>query len=141
MRTLRPARYCLAILALSTAAHAEVVVIVSARNPITAMTAEQVAQVYTGASTAFPGGASATPLDQTEGSAVREEFLSKVVGRSGQQYAAVWSRLMFSGKGTRPKAVAGSAEMKKAVASDPTAIGFIERSAVDDSVRVVLGAK
>ena len=122
-------------------ARAEVVVVVNPKNPVASMTAEQVAQIYTGASRQFPDGTAAMPLDQAEGSAVREEFLAKVVGKTSQQVGAIWSRLTFSGKGTRPKPLAGSAEVKHAVAADPSAIGFIERGAVDSSVKVVLGAK
>lgn len=141
MKLMHRLQMSVAGIAVAASAGAEVVVIVSPRSAVTAMTSEQVAQIYTGASTAFPDGGPATPLDQPDGSPVREEFLAKVVGKSSQQFTAVWSRLMFSGKGTRPKAAAGSAEMKKRVASDASAIGFIERSAVDDSIKVVLGAK
>jgi ABC-type phosphate transport system substrate-binding protein len=131
----------LTVLALCGALHAEVVVIVHRGNPVATMTADQVAQIYMGASTTFPGGGAAAPIDQPEGSAVRDEFLAKVLEKTGAQFKAVWSRLIFSGKGTRPKTLGGSAEVKKAVGSDPAAIGFIERSALDDSVRLVLGVK
>ena len=131
----------IALLALSGALHAEVVVIVHRSNAVASMTADQVAQIYMGASTTFPGGGAAAPIDQPEGSAVRDEFLAKVLEKTGAQFKAVWSRLIFSGKGTRPKTLGSSAEVKKAVAADPAAIGFIERSAVDDSVRTVLGVK
>lgn len=140
MKTLRALLLAIAGLAAAGAA-AEVVVVVNPRNPVTAMEAEQVAQIYTGASRMFPNGSTASPVDQTEGSAVREEFLAKVVGRSSAQIKAVWSRLIFSGKGTPPKALASSAEVKKLVAAEPNAIGFMERSAVDDTVKVVLAVK
>ena len=45
---------------------------------------------------------------------------------------------MFTGKGTPPKEYAGNAEVKKAVAADPKAIGYIDKSAVDDTVKVIL---
>ena len=128
-------------LALATGARAEVVVVVNPRSGITSLTAEQVAQIYMGATTSFPGGAAASPVDQAEGAPVRDEFLAKVLDKSGAQFKAVWSRLIFSGKGTRPKVAASSAEVRKMVASDPTAIGFVERAAVDNSVRVVLSAR
>ena len=132
---------CVAAVTAAVAAHGEVVVVVNKANSQGTMSAEQVAQIYTGATRQFPDGAVANALDQPEASAVREEFLAKVIGKTSQQVSAIWSRLMFSGKGTRPKPVAGSTEVKRAVAADPAAIGFIERSAVDDSVKVVLSVK
>jgi len=132
---------CIATLLASGMVRADVVVIVNPKNPNATLTAEHVAQIYTGATTAFPNGSAAAPLDQPEGSAVREEFLAKVVGKSGQQVKAIWSRLIFSGKGTKPKVLESSAEVKKQVAADPNAIGFIEKSALDGSVKAVLEAK
>ena len=141
MKPIRALLLALSGLAFAAGATAEVVVVVNPRNTLTAMEAEQVAQIYTGASRMFPNGSPASPVDQPEGSAVREEFLAKVVGRSSAQIKAVWSRLIFSGKGSPPKALASSAEVKKLVATEPNAIGFMERSAVDDTVKVVLSVK
>lgn len=140
-KLLRGLPLAVAALALAGAARAEVVVIVAKGNPLPALSAEQVAQIFMGASNAFPGGAAATPLDQPEGSAVRDEFLAKVLDKNAAQFKAVWSRLIFSGKGTKPRTLAGSADVKKAVAADPAAIGFIERSALDDTVKAVLSVK
>jgi ABC-type phosphate transport system substrate-binding protein len=141
MNTIRSFSLAVAILTGAAAARADVVVVVNPHNPVAGLSAEQVTQIYTGTSTAFPGGAAATPLDQPEGSPAREEFLAKVVDKSAAQFKAIWSRLIFSGKGTRPKTVGSNDDMKKAVAADPAAIGFIERSALDASVKPVLTVK
>jgi ABC-type phosphate transport system substrate-binding protein len=141
MHTIRSIALALAACVVAASARADVVVVVHPHNPVAGMTAEQVTQIYTGASTTFPGGAAATPIDQPEGSAVRTEFLAKVLDKSDSQFKAIWSRLIFSGKGTRPRTLGSSAEVKKAVAADPAAIGFIERSALDNSVKPVLEAK
>jgi ABC-type phosphate transport system substrate-binding protein len=130
---------CIAALA-SGIARADVVVIVNPKNPLASLTAEQVGQIYTGATSAFPNGAAAVPLDQPEG-AVRDEFLAKVVGKSAQQVKAIWSRLIFSGKGTKPKVLDSSADVKRQVAADANAIGFIEKSAADATVKTVLEAR
>jgi len=45
---------------------------------------------------------------------------------------------VFTGKGQPPIMLPNAAEVKKAVATDPKAIGYIEKSAVDASVKVVL---
>jgi ABC-type phosphate transport system substrate-binding protein len=47
---------------------------------------------------------------------------------------------VFTGKATMPREVAGSAEVKKAVAANPKAIGYVDRSAVDSTVKVVYPA-
>ncbi|WP_374586593.1 hypothetical protein [Pseudoduganella sp.] len=110
---------------------AEIVVIVNPKNPATRMFSEQAAQFFLGKSTLF------TPIEHTEGP-LRNEFSQKVLGKDSAQVKSQWSKLVFTGKGTAPKEYASSAEVKKAVAADVQAIGYIEKSAVDDSVKVIL---
>jgi len=113
-------------------ASAETVVIVSQKNPATRMFSEQASQFFLGKSTLF------TPIDQAEGSPIRAEFYRKVADKDAAQVKALWSKLVFTGKGTPPKEYTGNAEVKKAVAADPKAIGYIDKSAVDDTVKVIL---
>ena len=109
----------------------EIVVIVNPKNPATRMFSEQAAQFFIGKSSLF------TPVEHTDG-ALRNEFYQKVLGKDSTQVKSIWSKLVFTGKGTAPKEYGSSAEVKKAVAADPQAIGYIEKSAVDDSVKVIL---
>jgi ABC-type phosphate transport system substrate-binding protein len=117
-----------------SAANAEVVVVVHPSNPAGSMSADQVADVFLGKSTTL------APVDLPESSAARGEFYQKVTGKDAAQVKAVWTRLIFTGKATPPKEVGSSADVKKTVANDPKAIGYIEKSAVDSSVKVVFTA-
>lgn len=127
----------LTALSINPAQAADVVVVVSAKSSVGNLSADQVSQIFLSKSTSFPNGDQATPVDQSGGS-VREEFYSKVTGKDASQLKAYWSQLMFSGKGKPPKAVPDSDEVKKLVAANPNAIGYISKSAVDSSVKVVL---
>lgn len=109
---------------------AELVVI--ANPAVGPLTKDQVADLYLGKNQTF------TPIDQAEGSAAFADFYKKASGRDVAQVKATWSRIVFSGKGQAPKQVPDSAAMKKAVASDPKAVGYIEKGAVDSTVKVVL---
>ena len=122
----------LAMASFALPASAETVVIVSQKNPATRMFSEQASQFFLGKSTLF------TPIDQAEGSPIRADFYRKVADKDAAQVKALWSKLVFTGKGTPPKEYAGNAEVKKAVAADPKAIGYIDKSAVDDTVKVIL---
>lgn len=131
------------ILALSARlASAEVVVIVSAKSPVTALRVEQVADIFLGRTGNFPGfGGEAVPLDQWEESPIRHEFYAKATGRTPALLKAYWSKLIFTGKGQPPKEVASSAAVKKLVSENPNYIGYVDKSVVDDSVSVVLVLK
>jgi ABC-type phosphate transport system substrate-binding protein len=128
----------LALAGAAWAAQAQVAVVVGAKSATAAMTADQVAGIFLGKSNQLPGGAAAAAADLPESAAVREQFYTKVTGKSSAQVKAGWSRLVFSGKATPPKELAGAAEVKSFVAANPDAIGYIEKSAVDGSVKVVL---
>ncbi|KMM74258.1 ABC-type phosphate transport system, periplasmic component [Xanthomonas sp. NCPPB 1128] len=121
----------------STAAQAEVVVVMSSKSPVDSLSKDQVSQIFLAKSNSLPGGAQATPIDQDEGAKAREEFYKKVTGRDAAQLKSYWSQLMFTGKAQRPKHVAGDDAVKKAVAASPGAIGYIDAGAQDASVKVV----
>jgi len=115
----------------SLAHAAELVVIVNTANPATAMTAAQASQFFLGKSPMF------TPVDLPENSPIRAEFYKKVADKDLSEVKTIWSKLVFTGKGTAPKEMHNNAEVKKAVAANPTGIGYIEKSAVDATVKVV----
>ena len=50
----------------------------------------------------------------------------------------MWSRLVFSGRALPPKELGSDADVVKAVAADPSAVGYVDSSAVNSSVRAVL---
>jgi len=118
-------------LGVMSSCNAELVVVVNAKNPVASMTAEQITQIFLGKSTSL------TPFDQTESSPIRNEFYKKVADKESSQVKAIWSKLIFTGKGTPPKEFTSSADVKKAVANDVNSIAYIEKSAVDVSVKVV----
>ena len=122
----------------TSAAAADVVAVVSSKSPVTALSKNQVADIFLGKTSRFPDGEQAVPIDQVEGSAARDEFYTKLIGKSAAQIKAHWSKIIFTGRGQPPKEVPNSAEVKKLVVQNPRAIGYIERSSVDGTVRVIL---
>lgn len=119
-------------------ANAEVVVIVNPKNPAASLTAEQVAALYLGNATTFPSGGPVALADQPEAASIRGDFYQKAAGRSVAQVRATWARITFTGKGTPPKELKSDADVKAFVAADPKAIGYVDASAVDSSVKAVL---
>ena len=112
----------------AASAQAQVVVMNASAAPLTA---DQVSNIFLGRSPDFK------PVDLPESNAVRATFYKKATDRDVAQVKAVWSRLVFSGKATPPTEVADAAAVKAAVKADPKAIGYIDKSAVDGSVKVV----
>ena len=119
------------------AVQADAVAVVSARAEVASLTSEQVAALFLGKMSALPDGTPLEPVDQPEGSAVRDEFYSRIVGKTPAQVKAYWSRLVFTGKGQPPRVAAGDVAVRKLVAGHPGTIGYVDRSAVDSTLRIV----
>jgi len=119
-------------------AAAELIVIVSARNPLPALSGEQVAAIFLGQAGRFPDGLEAVALDQRLGTRERNSFYAQVTGKSPALLKAHWSKMVFTGRGQPPREAADSAAVRRMVADNPSMIGYIDRSALDASVRAVL---
>ena len=115
--------------ALSVSA-ADIVVIVHPQSP--APTKELLADIYLGRSQML------LPLDLPDHTQIYAEFYRRATGRDVAQVKSTWSRIVFSGKGLPPRQLPDAAAVKKAVAADPTAVGYIDKSALDASVKAVL---
>lgn len=110
------------------AAAADLVVIV--HPSAQAISKEKVSDIFLGKEPTY------LPLDYPDTLALKTEFYRKATGRDLSQVKAIWTRVVFTGKGLAPKEFADSSAVKKAVAADPKAVGYIEKSAIDNTIKV-----
>jgi len=122
----------------AASAYADVVVVVSANSTVTRLTPEQVTNIFLGKTDVFPNGIKAVPIDQAEENPIRNEFYLKVSSKSSSQLSAYWTKIIFTGNGFPPKILNDDVSVKKAVANNPNAIGYIDKNEADKSVRVIL---
>lgn len=141
MKTLAIALLAASWLALACSSRAsaadDVVAVVSARSPVTALNAAQVADIFLGKTNRFPDGSPAVPIDLPEESPARDRFYAEYTGKSPAQVKAYWSKIIFTGRGQPPRQASNGAEAKKLVADNPSAIAYIDSRLVDSSVRVL----
>jgi ABC-type phosphate transport system substrate-binding protein len=125
-------------LTFAASTRAEMVVVVSSRSPVTSLTSAQIARIFLGKVARFPNDGAALPIDLPEGSEIREEFYSKVAHKNSSQLSAYWAKVIFTGEGNPPILATNDVAVRKTVAGNPSAIGYIDKSAVNHSVRVIL---
>lgn len=116
---------------LAPCAGAQVVVVVNPKSAITALSKEQVAQIYLGRAETLQ------PIDRMDDPALRGAFYAQVAGKSLGQVKSIWSKLIFTGRASPPVEVTGVAAVRRAVANDVNAIGYLDAADVDASVRPV----
>ena len=124
-------------LSLSGLAQADIVAVVSAKSSVIRLNTRQLADIFLGRVSRFPDGTLAVPVDLVGGSAERDQFYAKVAGKTPAQIKAYWSKIIFTGRGQPPRVVQNGSDMKKYIAANIDAIGYIDSTLVDDSVRVL----
>jgi ABC-type phosphate transport system substrate-binding protein len=123
---------------LASVAQAEIAVIVNNSVSVSSISVDEAANIYLGKMGELPGGIRMVPIDQEDGQKARTEFYNKVVKKDAAQLNAYWSRLIFTGKGEPPKKMADNADVLALVAANPNIIGYVDASAVNSSVKVLL---
>ncbi|AEF99727.1 hypothetical protein [Methylomonas methanica] len=118
------------------AVRAEMLVIGHVKNGIESLTAKQVQDIYLGRSRMLPNGKFALPIDQP--SPLRAEFYEKLTGRPVEQINAYWARIMFTGQASPPQQLPSDDAVIQTVRQNEGAIGYINKSSVDETVRILL---
>lgn len=92
----------------------------------------QLAQIYLGRSF------ERRPIDLPDSNPLRASFYRAAADSDQTQVRTAWARVMFTGRGEPPRELPSTSAVKKAVAADPRAVGYIEAESVDATVRAVL---
>jgi ABC-type phosphate transport system substrate-binding protein len=124
-------------LAAYTAALADVVPVVSAKSSVDHLSKQDLSNIFLGRTARLPDGDEVVPVDQDEGSAARDEFYLKFLGKTPAQVRAHWSKIIFTGRGKPPLSLPNGMEARKFVLTNPHAIAYLERSQIDATVKVV----
>jgi ABC-type phosphate transport system substrate-binding protein len=101
---------------------------------VRALPREEVARIFLGKALEWADGTRARPVEQREGSAVREAFAREVLRRSPAAAKAHWQQLVFSGRGVPPPEASSDAAVLAHVRAHPGAIGYVSASAPLDGV-------
>ena len=120
---------------------AEIAVITNPQLPVTSMSREEIYRIYLGKTKFLPSGAKITPVDQRPGASARSQFYANVLRKSETEMKSYWSRVIFTGQGQPPLQEPDDQAVKDFVSKNPSAPGYIDKSVVDDTVRVVYSAQ
>lgn len=122
--------------ALAFSAVAEVVIVVHPSNN-EALDTKEIKRFFLGKAKKFSNGKEVIPINQIAESPIRAMFDTDTLGRNSSQVSAYWSKLVFTGKGIPPKEVDNDAAVISIVADNQDAIGYVDSSSVDGSVKAI----
>ena len=113
-----------------------VAVIVHPERHVT-LSVEEVAQIYLRRKRMWDDGSPIVPLNLPSQTHLRSRFSLRVLRQTDARLADYWNRQYFNGI-LPPATLASTEAIRRYVASDPNAIGYVPAAEVNGSVRVVL---
>jgi hypothetical protein len=117
----------------------EVDVVVNKANSIAELSAGDAKKIFMGDKSVWPSGKRVTILMMAPGQPERAVILKEIYKMSDGDYNKYFLQAAFAGRITAPpKDVGSAAQMKQLVGENAGAIGYLKKSDVDDSVKVVL---
>jgi ABC-type phosphate transport system substrate-binding protein len=131
---LMPSILIAVLLAASASAMAGVVAIVNKAN--SAADKATIGKLYTLEAKSWSDGAQAKLYDLSVESE-REAFCMAYTGKSAGAIKSTWAKAVFTGRAVPPRVLDSDADVKNEVAKDKNAVGYVDESSVDQSVRVV----
>jgi len=122
---------------LKAAAESEFKVIVNESNPTDSLDKDKISRLFLKKETKWEGGQQVLPVDQSEGSKVREAFTKEVHNKKVSAVNSYWQQMIFTGRAVPPPKKGSDEEVVEYVKSHPGAIGYVSSSASTEEVKVL----
>ena len=124
------------IAAATAALAADIKVIANSSVGASAVSADELKGVFLGTKTSLGDGSHVEPVLLKSG-AVHEAFLKEYVGKTDDALNTYYRSLVFTGKGSMPKAFASDAEVVSFVEKTKGAIGYVSAGASAGSAKTL----
>lgn len=115
----------------------EIVVIANKAVPANSISRAELRPIFQTKKDTWPDGTSAHPFNLPENNGVRQAFDAAVFGLDPDRVARYWIDRKIRGGERPPQVVPSSALMVRLVSKTAGALGYVEASALDPSVKVV----
>lgn len=101
------------------------------------LTAVDIQNIYLAKVKTFSDGSTITAVNLAEGNATRTEFEKNVCDKTDSQMKSYWAKLVFTGKAIPIKQLDSDQAVIDFVASNKSAIGYINKSSATGAVKVI----
>jgi len=122
----------------TSAAIADIAIVTNLASPLKSITKIQVKKLWLGEINSLNNTAKLEPIDLPASNSIHTEFYNKIVKKKASELKIHWRKKSFSGKIFPPKVKQNDAEAKKWVSSKTTGIAYINKTAIDKSIKVLL---
>jgi ABC-type phosphate transport system substrate-binding protein len=121
----------------TTGAKPDFLVVVNPANPVSALSRQELSDLFLKKSSEWPRLGRVLPIDQAEGAAVRESFNREIHRKASSAVRAYWQQRIFSGRDVPPPEKDGDQEVLAYVRKNAGAIGYLSLKASTEGVKVL----
>ena len=121
----------------TTATAADVVIIANNGVPVDSLAQKDIEKIFLGKTAKWPDK-SRVRFAVLDGD-VHKDFLKMHVKRTPSQFNTHWKKMMFTGKGSKPKTFSSEADLVKYVSETKGAIGYIRSTTEAEGVKLISG--
>ena len=132
--------YTLILILFTPSLFAELVVVVAKDSDITQLDESTVQNIFLSRTNRYPDGSKAKPIEYKDQNQ-RNEFYTRLTGKSPKQLSAYWTSLIFSGKGKPPKKIDDVNSLVNKISNDNGFITYMNSEQINDNVKVVYSFK
>ena len=103
--------------------------IVNEANAVSSLDKDEVGKLFLKKTTRWESGSAAQPVDQLKTAKVREDFSTKILGKSLAAVDSLWRQKIFSGAAVPPLEKGSDEEVVAFVKANVGAIGYVSKAA------------
>ncbi len=129
-------RMLIVLLAAAAAYGAEIKIVANPSVGAGAVSGEELKAVFLATKTSLSDGSHVEPV-LIKGGATHEAFVKTYLGKTEAALETYYRSLVFTGKGSMPKTVAGDAEVVAYVAKTKGAVGYVSAGAATAGVKTL----
>jgi ABC-type phosphate transport system substrate-binding protein len=116
----------------------QIAIIVNPANTVSGLALADLHKIFMGEKSTWPNGKHILLVVGAPGTPERASFMRGVYKMSETDYTKYFLQASFTGMvSSPPKEASSSSQVKEIVAENPGAVGFVKKSEVDGSVKVV----
>jgi ABC-type phosphate transport system substrate-binding protein len=121
----------------TASAEPDLLVVINEANPISALSRDDLCDLFLKKSSYWTDGTLVLPVDQVEGAAVRDSFNREILRKSSSAVRAYWQQRIFSGRDVPPPEKDDDAAVLAFVRRNRGAIGYVSLRAPTTGVKAV----
>lgn len=145
LRTLKVICVSLSVVIVATASSISVqadqktklAIVVAKGSPISSLSFNELKRLYLGSTVTGPRGSNLIGFNQSPDSPDRHGFVRAVLGMSTEDLGRYWIDRKIRGQSGPPKALGSTEEVRKAIARNPDAVGYLRINELGPEVKLI----